>query len=116
MLSVTRLTPPFTTFPITGPRIGDYIAMDSNGCAVYVAYPKVESGTDNVCNVYVTRISLCDADIDDSGLVNLSDVGAFAMEFSQSTHKSDLNSDGAHNALDVERFLNAYTCGCPQQP
>ncbi len=111
-LATVRLTPQYQIFPQSGPRIGDYITIDSSGCLVYVCYPKVEPGLGNRCNVYITRISQCDADVDDSGGVDTNDVGAFAVEFSQASQKADMNSDGMHNSLDVERFLNAYTCGC----
>ncbi len=113
-LTTHRLTPTFLAIP-TGslfPRVGDYISIDSSGCLVYIAYPKVEPAFPDRSNVYVTRVDVCAADIDSTGIVDINDVAAFAGEFSQGTQRTDMNSDGTHNATDVECFLNAYTCGC----
>lgn len=110
-----RLTPPYQPIPTSPARIGDYLSIGASGCLVYACYPKVEAGGLR-SNVYISRISLCPADIDGSGLVTSEDVPAFAMEFGQSSQKADLNHDGLHTGTDVECFLNAYTCGCAQQP
>ncbi len=111
-----RLTQPYLVFPQAGPRIGDYISIDSSGCLVYIAYPKVEPGLTNLCNTYVTRVTLCQADIDSTGIVDTNDVVAFANGFAQGTEQTDMNSDSVHTAADFECFLNAFTCGCAQQP
>ncbi len=115
-LAPYRLTQPYSVFPHANPRIGDYISIDSSGCLIYVAYPKVESTVTDRCSVYVTRISVCQADIDNTGVVDANDVVAFGQGFSQGTAGTDMNADGVHNGTDLSCFLNFYTCGCAQQP
>lgn len=116
MLTTYRLTPLYTPFPDQTPRVGDYISIDSSGCLIYVAYPKVEAGYTDRCSTYVTRISICQADIDSTGIVDSGDAMAFGQGFSQGSQNTDMNGDGVHNGTDVQCFLNAYTCGCAQQP
>lgn len=115
-LTPLRLTPLYNMFPQTAPRVGDYLSITSHKCVVYMMYPKVEDDPVNLCNAYITRVSVCVADSDNDGAVTISDVGAFAQGFANMTQATDLNTDGQHTGTDVECFLNAYTCGCAQQP
>lgn len=104
---------PFSSNPVVQ-RIGEYISIDSSSCLVYVSYFRTEpeDSENHLTNVYVTRLSLCIADVNDSGEVDPVDAGAFASAYVNQSSQADVNQDGTCNATDISAFLNAYTCGC----
>jgi hypothetical protein len=71
----------------TIPDAGGNIQLDSNG--------------DNYGN-------LCDADLNNDGVVNGLDVGPFVSQFGTAGPDADFNGDGIVNGLDVGPFVNSF--------
>lgn len=93
--------------------IDEYISIASSGCLIYVSHFECEPEFNySTTNVYVTRISICIADVDDNGLVEIDDVAEFGSAYASHTTPADVNRDGVCNAGDIAAFLNAYSCGC----
>ncbi len=55
----------------------------------------------------------CDADIDDSGLVNLDDIDAFVVGFLGGDLLADLDANGILNFDDIDAFVASFLAGCP---
>ena len=93
--------------------IDEYISIASSGCLIYVSHFECEPEFNySTTNVYVTRLSICPADVDDNGLVEIDDVAAFGAAYASQANPADVNRDGLCNASDIAAFLNAYACGC----
>ena len=71
----------------TIPDAGGNIQLDSNG-----------DGYGN----------LCDADLNNDGVVNGLDVGPFVAQFGTAGPDADFNGDGIVNGLDVGPFVNSF--------
>jgi subtilisin family serine protease len=52
--------------------------------------------------------NVCDADLNNDGVVNGLDVGAFTAEFGTAGPDADFNGDGVVNGLDVGVFVNSF--------
>jgi hypothetical protein len=97
----------------TDQGIDEYISIASSGCLIYVSHFECEPEYNyTTTNVYVTRISICPADTDDNGFVQQGDVAAFGAAYVAQSQPADINRDGVCNGTDVEKFFNAYNCGC----
>jgi hypothetical protein len=115
--SILALTPtfliPHDPAELSSQGIDEYISIASSGCLIYACYPQCESESGyDTTNMYISRISICPADVDDNGRVEPGDVSAFGIAFSSQAPAADVNRDGVCTGTDAQYFLNAYTCGC----
>ena len=63
--------------------------------------------------VVIGRASVCVADFNGDGVVNILDVVTFINNWNAMGPGSDFNADGNINILDVVSFINAWQVGCP---
>jgi hypothetical protein len=95
--------------------LGDYPMVAGGNCTMYPFWSGIIE--DPVTGqmryaVFVNRVRICDADADESDAVNASDVFAYTMQYLAQDARADLNRDGVVDVLDLDRFNQAYICGC----
>ncbi len=93
----------------------EYEWIAASGCQVYVAYMSCHEG-DGFQNIYVSRVTLCPADVVADGTLDSADVAGFGAALSSGSPAADLNHDQAIDGLDVNCFIESMTCGCPGTP
>lgn len=113
--SVIPLSPLFQP-PTTlgGQHMGDYCMIAGTGCLLFPCFISTHEGSSNF---YVSRISLCKADVDSDGYVNPpADANQFASAFINAQPAADIDGNGVIDASDVVLVQQALTCGCELPP
>ncbi len=110
------LTQPVVVRHLTSPwravgALQDYLTIASSGCNIYACYPKAESDGMSQ-NVYISRISVCVADVDSDGVVDEQDITAFTNAYLTTQTAADVNQDGVVSPGDIQTFVTGYSCGC----
>jgi hypothetical protein len=93
--------------------LGDYYTIASSGCLVYAVWMGAQEGS---MNIYVSRMSLCPADVVADGVLDAADVAAFTRAYAAGDLAADLNHDGVVDARDLALFLESMSCDCAGGP
>ena len=60
----------------------------------------------------ITSESICEADLNDDGLLDFFDISAFLTAFGNNDPIADFSDDGVYDFFDVSAFLSLYSAGC----
>lgn len=65
------------------------------------------------CSMIASCNAGCPGDLDENGVLDFFDVGAFVNAYNASDPLADFDHNGVFDFLDVSVFLNAFAAGCP---
>jgi hypothetical protein len=66
-----------------------------------------------VLTVTYTEAAVCEADLNNDGVLDFFDVQAFLQAFATQDPIADFTDDGVFDFFDVQAFLQAFAAGCP---
>ncbi len=95
------------------------IGVDFDGLSRFVDDPDTADtglGTSPIVDMGAYEFqssSICLADINNDGILDIADVFAFLDAYNAAAPQADLNADGLVDITDVFAFLDAYNTGCP---
>ncbi len=92
-------------FDIAGqPRLHDDIDIDG---------PNGEPGPVVDIGAFEFQGRSCPSDLNQDGILDLTDIGIFVGGFPNQTPEKDLNMDGIWDLRDISIFVSVFTAGCP---
>lgn len=95
---------PIASFPLTH-RAGFVHVEDETA---YITSPNADTLT-----IISTAGCNCDADFNDDGQLDVSDITAFLAAYMSQSSETDLNGDSRLNFFDISAFVESFLSGCP---